>query len=92
MSKKDIFGDELKTAEPQDFETMLNQSMGVSRRLKVGDLIKGEILSIGKEQAFVSTGTPTDGALPTRELLDKDQNRKYSVGDTVSVRVMRVRG
>ncbi len=90
MKKKDLFGDELSDNSGQDFESMLNQSMNVSRR-KVGDVFRGEILSIGKETSFVSTGTPTDGSLPTVELLDKDKNLKFKKGDSIEVRVLRMR-
>lgn len=91
MSKKDVFGDEVQDRSGEmDFETMLNQSMSVGRR-KVGDLFTGEILSIGKEEAFISTGTPTDGALPVSELLDENKQLAFKVGDQIEVRVLRVR-
>ena len=89
MSKKDLFGDEVETGK-NDFESMLNSSMSVTRR-RVGDTFNGEILSIGKEQAFVSTGTPTDGAIPTLELLGPDKVLAFKVGDVIEVRVLRVR-
>jgi small subunit ribosomal protein S1 len=90
MSKKDLFGDELTSTGEMDFETMLNQSMVVARR-RVGDVFIGEILSIGKEEAFVSTGTPTDGAVPVAELLDENKKLAFKVGDKIEVRVLRVR-
>ena len=90
MSKKDIFGDE-ENSKPMDFETMLNQSLQGSRRVKVGDMIRGEILSIGREQAFISTGTPTDGAIPILELMDEKKVVQFKVGDTIEARVLRMR-
>jgi len=78
MSKKDIFGDDIE-AKKSDFESMLDGPMG--RKLSLGTTITGEIISIGKEEAFVSTGTPIDGALPMRELLDQNKELKYKVGD-----------
>ena len=91
MTKKDLFGDDLQDNSKMDFESMLNQSMNVGRRLKVGESFMGEILSIGKEQAFVSTGTPTDGVLPLAELLDDDKKIAFKVGDVINVRVVRMR-
>lgn len=90
MKKKDLFGDESEKNNSNDFESMLRSSLNVSRR-KVGDVFFGEILSITKEQVFVSTGTPTDGTLPTVEILDKDKNLKFKVGDQIEVRVLRLR-
>ncbi|MFN7730138.1 MAG: S1 RNA-binding domain-containing protein [Bdellovibrio sp.] len=90
MKKRDLFGDEESEVKGEDFETMLNQSMNVTRR-KVGESFKGEILSIGKEQAFISTGTPTDGQIPTLELLSPDKVLQFKTGDVIEVRVLRVR-
>ena len=91
MSKKDLFGDEIDdSSKEMDFESMLNQSFSIGQR-KVGELFKGEILSIGREEAFVSTGTPTDGALPVSELLGEDKKLAFNVGDVIEVRVVRMR-
>ena len=96
-SKPDLFGDESASGAPgsgpnrDDFAALFEQSMNPARRLRVGDAFKGEILSIGKEHAFVSTGTPIDGSLPTIELASaKDPDAKYAVGDVIEVRVVRV--
>ena len=93
MSKKtDLFGDELSDNSGQDFESMFRDSMArAGDRLRNGDMLKGEILSIGKESAFVSTGTPIDGLLPTAELKDKNGALLYKVGDSIEVKVVRTR-
>ncbi len=91
MSKKDLFGDDIQGETREDFERMLADSMGPGRRLRAGDSLKGEILSIGKEEAFISTGTSVDGALPVRELLDDKKELKYKVGDIIDVKVVRAR-
>lgn len=92
MSKKDIFGDDT-AKKADDFGALLDQSLrGLDRGLKVGDNFKGEILSVGKETTFVSTGTPVDGALPTVELLDENKQLKYKKGDIVDVVVLKLVG
>lgn len=92
MSKKDLFGDDIQGNTREDFERMLEDSMsGGAKRLRAGDSLKGEILSIGKEEAFVSTGTPVDGALPIRELLNDKKELKHKVGDIIDVKVVRAR-
>jgi small subunit ribosomal protein S1 len=87
MSKKDIFGDEVDTKKDfENFEQLFAASQGgLDRKLKVGDKITGEILSISKEEAFVSTGTPTDGLILTKDLMDENKEVKYSVGDMIEV-------
>jgi Ribosomal protein S1 len=86
MSKKDIFGDDVDSKKDfESFEQMFAASGGLDRKLKVGDQIRGEILSINKEEAFVSTGTPTDGLILTKDLLDENKEVKYKVGDMIDV-------
>jgi small subunit ribosomal protein S1 len=90
VSKKDVFGDETMDVQ-NDFGALLEQSMrGMGRGVKVGDTFKGEILSIGKEECFVSTGTPADGMIHKSELLDENKVLKYKVGDLVEVVVLKI--
>lgn len=91
MSKKtDIFGDETAAAKTDDFGALFDQSLrGLERGLRTGDNFKGEILTIGKDETFVSTGTPTDGSLPTAELLDDKKQLKYKKGDVIEVVVLK---
>ena len=60
-------------------------------KIKQGDSLKGEILSIGKETVYVSTGTPIDGHLPTMEILDENKQLKFKVGDIIDVVVLKMR-
>lgn len=94
MSKKDIFGDDIEeTKDFASFEELFAQSeKGLGRRLSVGDHVQGEILSIGKEESFVSTGTPVDGMIFTRELLDENKQVKYKVGDVIDCVVTGTKG
>lgn len=94
MSKKDIFGDDVQESKDfASFEEMFAQSeKSMDRRLSVGDQFQGEILSIGKEEAFVSTGTPVDGMIFTRDLLDENKQVKYKVGDVIDCVVTAIKG
>lgn len=88
--KSNPFDDD--SSKTDDFGAMLDASFGAGGgRLSVGDKIRGEILSIGKEQAFVSTGTPTDGQIPRLELLNDKKELAYKVGDVIDVVVLKVR-
>lgn len=94
MSKKDIFGDDVaETKDFASFEELFAQSeKGLNRRLSVGDQFQGEILSIGKEETFIATGTPVDGMMFTRDLLDENKQVKYKVGDVIDCVVTAIKG
>ncbi len=76
-----------------EFARMLEGSFGqTQKRVSQGDRIKSEILSIGKEEVFVSTGTMHDGIVRRQELLDADGQMKHKVGDKIDLYVSQVRG
>jgi len=89
MAKKDLFGDEVKINN-DDFGSLFEQSER-GGKIKQGDSFKGEILSIGKETVYVSTGSPIDGHLPTMEILDENKTPKFKTGDLIDVVVLKVR-
>ena len=91
MSKKDAFGDEIVTtaAKTQDFASMFEESLGgVGNKLKTGQSYTAEILSISKEEAFVTTPTHQDAMILRSDLLDEEKNLKYKVGDKIDVVVV----
>lgn len=98
MSKKDIFGDEISNeSKTQDFASMFEESFekksgGVGQKLTVGQTYNAEILSINKEEAFVSTPSHQDAMIMTVDLLDADKNLKYKVGDKLDVVVVNTKG
>lgn len=93
MSGRDVFGDELDKKANTDFASLFEESMdNVGRKLSNGDSFVGEILSISKEEAFISTGTPADAMILTAELLDENKELKYKVGDRIEVVVVSTKG
>ena len=90
----DLFDDDDNTKnESEDFARMFEVSItGVTRRLSPGDKVRGEILTIGKDEVFVSTGTMNDGIVSRRDLFDKDGNFNRKVGDFVDLFVTQVKG
>ncbi len=92
MAKKnkiDLFNDPVVN-ESQSFEELFENSVSnLNKTLKVGDSFKGEILSIGKSETFVSTGTPRDAVLLNADILDENKVLKYKVGDIIDVVVVR---
>ena len=93
MSKRDAFGDDLSPKNQSDFASLFEQSLGnVGRKLVNGDKFSAEILSIGKEEAFVGTSTPQDAMILVQELLDENKELKYKVGDKIEVVVVNTKG
>jgi small subunit ribosomal protein S1 len=75
-----------------EFAEMFAQSLAKpQKKLSVGDKIKGEILVLGKEDVFVSTGTNTDGSLSRRELIGEDGQLRHKVGDVLDLYVTQVK-
>jgi len=89
----DIFGKEPSNSErSEDFAILLeNSQKSVGRRLGKGDDFRGEILGIGKEEAFVSTGTPVDAVILVRDLMGDEKELKYKVGDFIDCVVVQIR-
>ena len=70
-----------------DFAKMFSESnMGVGS-FKVGQLIRAEILSFARDEAFLSIGGPVDGILPVNDL-KKDGVLAYKVGDIIQVKIV----
>jgi small subunit ribosomal protein S1 len=92
----DLFDDESSGAgakDSSDFAKLFEESLkGVNRSLSVGDKVHGEILSIGKEEVFVSTGTMHDGIVMKLDMLDADGKFNNRVGDVLDFFVTQVRG
>lgn len=87
---KDIFDDETENKETTDFGKLLaGTEAKLQRQLSVGEKIRGEILSIGKDEIFVSTGTINDGvALKT----DFPPDAVLKKGDEIELFVTQIRG
>lgn len=93
MSKRDQFGDEVNVKSGSDFASMFESSArNIGGRVKNGDGFTAEILSIGKEEAFVTTPISQDGVILKAELLDENKELKYKVGDRLDVVVVNTKG
>ncbi len=76
-----------------DFEQLLNESLNFrEKKLRTGEKIKGEVLSVGKENIIVSTGTILDGFVPTSTLLNEEGQARVKVGDLVDLYVIAIKG
>jgi small subunit ribosomal protein S1 len=79
--------------QSEDFAKLYESfTSGMSESLRLGDRIKGQIISIGKDSVFVDTGTKIDGVVDSVELLDKNGHLPYQVGDTLELYIVSLRG
>ena len=62
----------------------------MNEEIQVGDKIKGDIISIGRDTVFVDTGSKRDGAVDKAELLNEDGQLDYAVGDAIELYVVRL--
>ncbi|MCE3010547.1 MAG: S1 RNA-binding domain-containing protein [Proteobacteria bacterium] len=87
---RDMFGDDPNDKKDNDFAKMFENSLGgVGKSLRVGDRVQGEVLSIGKDEIFVSTGTIHDGIVMKMDLDPLAAPRK---GDVLNLFVTQVKG
>ena len=59
---------------------------------KEGDVVKGKIVSISRDAAFVDLGAKSDGVIDTIELRDADGKLTVAVGDEIEARVVEIDG
>ncbi len=91
-SNSEATTDKVSDKSGDDFGALLRRSeMSPSRKLSVGDKFTGEILSIGREEAFISTGSGQDAVILLRDLLDEKKLLKYKVGEMMDVVVTSIR-
>ena len=84
----DPINDEIIEDNDEDFANLLESFESASNDdIRIGDKISGEILSIGMDTVFVSTGTKIDGAVEKNDLLDENQELPYQKGDEIELYV-----
>jgi small subunit ribosomal protein S1 len=90
---RDLFDDESSDQGTNDFAQMFEQSMGgIGKKLSIGDKIRAEVLSMGKEEVFVSTGTVDDGVVLRPDLDSSEATKNVKVGDFLDLYVTNVKG
>lgn len=73
----------------ENFQELLqNSDIQLESELKVGDLILGKIIKIGKDNVHIDTGTKTDGVLPKQELTDESGDVPYQEGETLELYIV----
>ena len=91
MNEENNFNsDKPADTEPEESfaELFESYSAGMSEDIRVGDKIRGEIISISDNAVFVNTGTKADAMVDAEELKDKEGNMPYVVGDELELFVV----
>ncbi|MCG8471777.1 MAG: S1 RNA-binding domain-containing protein, partial [Desulfobacterales bacterium] len=81
---------EMGLPEEESFEALLDAyGDGLGEELKSGDRVDAKVISIGESSVYVDTGTKSDGVVDRLELTDADGELTVSVGDTVTLYVVK---
>ncbi|MBF0231308.1 MAG: S1 RNA-binding domain-containing protein, partial [Desulfamplus sp.] len=73
----------------ENFADLLDSyDVGDSNDISQGDKIEGTIISIGKSNVYVSTGSKSDGVVEKAELINENGEFLYKVGDKLSLYVV----
>src|SRR3954462_6354847 len=73
-----------------DFETMLNESLGGENETFEGKVVKGIVTGIENDMAVIDVGLKSEGRVALREFAMPGQKAEIAVGDEVEVYVDRV--
>ena len=73
----------------EDFETLLNESLGEDGKFE-GRVAKGTVISIESDYAIIDIGLKAEGRVALREFTGDDGAEEINVGDTVEVFVDRI--
>ena len=84
-------------AQSAEFAAMLESSLKANparepREAKVGDKVKGKIVSLSEDSAFVDFGGRAEGALPIGALKDSEGNLKVKEGDPIEATIASLDG
>jgi len=74
-----------------DFAAMFAESEANkprSKRPKVGDMVKGKIITVSKDAVFVDLGGKAEGQLERDQVSDKEGKLLVKVGDVIEARVV----
>jgi small subunit ribosomal protein S1 len=73
----------LKTSEMENFETLLEESLG--RSPLVGSVVAGKVLEIRNDFAVIDVGLKSEGRVPLKELMGHNKELMVKVGDKIDV-------
>lgn len=82
----------MSTSDDEDFAAMFAESERGkpkhAKRPRVGDMISGRVISVGKDSVFVELGGKAEGQLDRAQVSDANGKLLVAVGDTIEARVV----
>src|SRR5919202_2032928 len=75
---------------PDEFEALLNETLGGENEGFEGKVVKGTVTGIENDMAVIDVGLKSEGRVPLREFAAPGQKAELNVGDEVEVYVDRV--
>ncbi len=85
IDNDDSFQEEDEESFAEMFEAYTD---GMQDDIRVGDKVRGKIISIGRQAVFVDTGTKADGIVEIEELKDEAGELTCAVGDEIELFVV----
>lgn len=80
-----------ESSKEESFAELFEQySSSADQDIRQGDRIEGKIISIGLSSVYVDTGTKSDGVVEKNDLLDKNGEFLYNVGDVLELYVVKI--
>ncbi|MHB8419638.1 MAG: S1 RNA-binding domain-containing protein [Myxococcales bacterium] len=76
--------------ETETFADMFERSSGAQRRFAPGQRVRGQILQVGRETAFLDLGGKTEALMESRELRAEDGSLLHEPGKTIDAYVRSV--
>ncbi|MBV8756996.1 MAG: 30S ribosomal protein S1 [Deltaproteobacteria bacterium] len=59
-----------------------------AKRPKIGDVVRGKVITVGKEAVFVDVGGKAEGQLDREQVTDKEGKLLVKIGDEIEARVV----
>ena len=72
-------------ADVQDTDNFMQLYEESLKSIQEGELVKGEIVQVGKEYVLVDIGYKSEGQIPIDEFIDSEGNLTANVGDKIEV-------
>lgn len=77
-------------SEEEDFAAMFAASekgAPKTKRPRVGDVVRGKVISVGKDAVFLDVGGKAEGTLDRAQVTDSEGKLTVKIGDTLEARV-----
>ncbi len=73
------------TARPSAFAALFEASLAEKEKIKEGEIVKGTVIQLAKDQAIIDIGYKSEGVIPLSEFFDATGQPTIKVGDAVDV-------